>query len=236
LTASDRIVGVVPAAGHATRLQPLVGSKEMINVDGRPVVQLLLDGLRAAGCDEIRVVTRPEKRDLAGYVREQGATVVLATPGSVSESLLAGSEGLADGDTVLTGFPDTVWEPANALAQVHARLVPPIEVVLGLFRVPPDADCDRVRLSDDGAVVGIDVKPHPPTAALTWGCVATRVSSLRRLEAAEPGEIFDALCREGRVAGVFLSDRYLDLGTRDGLGRLGTWLDGRGASLDAARG
>ncbi|HZB36129.1 MAG TPA: NTP transferase domain-containing protein [Gaiellaceae bacterium] len=56
-----RIVGVVPAAGHATRLQPLEGSKELLEIGGRPVFDYLVERLRAGGAEEIRVVTRPEK-------------------------------------------------------------------------------------------------------------------------------------------------------------------------------
>lgn len=32
--AAPRVVGVVPAAGHATRLQPLASAKEMVPVGG----------------------------------------------------------------------------------------------------------------------------------------------------------------------------------------------------------
>lgn len=42
-------IGIVPAAGSATRLQPLEGSKELIRVHGRPVIDFLLDRLARAG-------------------------------------------------------------------------------------------------------------------------------------------------------------------------------------------
>ena len=51
----------MPAAGHATRLQPLEGSKELLEIGGRPVFDYLVERLRAGGAEEIRVVTRPEK-------------------------------------------------------------------------------------------------------------------------------------------------------------------------------
>jgi hypothetical protein len=41
------IVGVVPAAGYATRLQPLAGSKELLQVRGRPVIDYLLTRLES---------------------------------------------------------------------------------------------------------------------------------------------------------------------------------------------
>ncbi len=51
------IAGVVPAAGHAERLRGLIeGSKELVPVRGKPVVDALLE--RLAPADEIRVVVR----------------------------------------------------------------------------------------------------------------------------------------------------------------------------------
>src|SRR5687767_15687131 len=105
-----RIVGVVPAAGFATRLQPLACSKEVHLVGGRPVMDYLIDRLVQAGCDDIRVVTRPEKADVIAHAERQNLTVVLAHPRSVSRSLLAGLDGVGPDDLVLLGFPDTIWE------------------------------------------------------------------------------------------------------------------------------
>ena len=52
------ILGVVPAAGLATRLQPLPCSKELLRVGGAPVVDRLVAQLRAGGADTVRLVTR----------------------------------------------------------------------------------------------------------------------------------------------------------------------------------
>ncbi|MDQ3085467.1 MAG: hypothetical protein M3Q67_01535 [Actinomycetota bacterium] len=41
------IVGVIPAAGHALRLQPLVGSKEMLESGGSPIMDSLVECMRA---------------------------------------------------------------------------------------------------------------------------------------------------------------------------------------------
>ena len=82
------VIGIVPAAGFATRLQPLEGSKEMHSVDGRAVMDYALERLRAAPCGEIRVVTRPEKKDVVAHAEAQGATVVLGRPQTVAESFL----------------------------------------------------------------------------------------------------------------------------------------------------
>ena len=56
-----RLVGIVPASVHATRLQPLAGSKETYRNAGKPLMYCLIDRLRRAACTDIRVVTRPER-------------------------------------------------------------------------------------------------------------------------------------------------------------------------------
>jgi hypothetical protein len=56
-------VGVAASSetGRMKSEQPLDCSKEMLEVDGRPVIDYPVERMRAAACDELRVVTRPEK-------------------------------------------------------------------------------------------------------------------------------------------------------------------------------
>jgi UTP--glucose-1-phosphate uridylyltransferase len=54
---------VVPAAGYGTRLLPLTKAmpKEMLPVLGRPLIQVVVDELAAAGVEEIIIVTTARK-------------------------------------------------------------------------------------------------------------------------------------------------------------------------------
>src|SRR4028119_778776 len=72
------IVGLVPAAGLATRLAPLPCSKELLPVgfqsarEGadrrpKPVSQYLLDRMRLAGARKVFFIARPGKWDIADY-------------------------------------------------------------------------------------------------------------------------------------------------------------------------
>jgi len=216
------LVAVVPAAGHALRLGPQPVSKEVLPVLGRPVMDHLVEQLLLAGPDELRVVTRPEKTDVTAHARSLGAQVVHGYPADVTASLGLGLTGLADHDEVLFGFPDTVFEPPDAFVQVLAALRAGADVALGLFRVPP-ADLPRsdvVVLDDDGRVQRIEVKPAVPRGDLVWGVAATSAGVLRAVPAGtEPGAHFDRLARSGRVVGVPLSSRWLDIGVPDALAR-----------------
>ena len=85
-----KIIGVIPAAGHATRLQPLDCSKEVLPIQGRPVVDYLVERMRVGGCSQLRVVTRVEKQDLIEHCERIGVDVV-AEPATVGESIAAGA-------------------------------------------------------------------------------------------------------------------------------------------------
>jgi NDP-sugar pyrophosphorylase family protein len=214
-------VGVVPAAGFATRLQPLSGSKEVLPVAGRPVMEFLLDRLAAAGCDEVRVVTRPEKRDVAALARRRGSAVVEGRPESVAASLLLGLAGLGPDDVVLMGFPDSLWEPLDGFVSLAAALGGGVDVALGLFACRDLERSDVVEVDAAGRVSRIEIKPARPRSELVWGCAAARAVALAGLgRHREPGALFAELARQGRVRGVRLEGEFVDLGTPEALGRL----------------
>jgi dTDP-glucose pyrophosphorylase len=219
-----RIVGVIPAAGYAARLQPLEGSKELLVAAGKPVMDHVLDRMLAAGSTELRVVTRPEKRDVIDHAAGRGAHVVLAHPPTTAASFAAALTGLEPDDVVLLGWPDSIWEPFDGYVPLVAAVEAGAGAALGLFRIDP-ADLRRsdvIRFGVDGEIEGIDIKPADPPSSWIWGCAAARAHALHSLGDAEwPGEYFDAILRAGvPMTAIRLSDRWIDIGTRDALARL----------------
>lgn len=209
---------MIPAAGFATRLQPLPLSKEVVPVGGRPVIDYLVERMRAAGCDELRVVTRPEKSDVIEYALSAGASVVKARPPTLARSVLEGMRGLADEDVVLIGFPDSIWDPVDGYTRVLEHLGADWDVVLGLFRAADLRRYEPVVLDESGRVTAVEFKPERPSSEWIWGCAAATAGILRGLEHEdEPGRLFDSLSETGRVTGVRLPGEYIDMGTPDGL-------------------
>jgi NDP-sugar pyrophosphorylase family protein len=191
----------------------------MLEIGGRPVIDCLLDRMEAASCAKIRVVTRLEKEDVTRHVRSRGAEVVLARPTTVSESLLAGLEGVRGETPVLFGFPDTLWGPEDGFAQLLAALGPGVDIALGIFRAQEPARSDVVALEGE-RITGIEVKPDEPRSSLVWGCAATFAHVLRGVAGhAEPGRYFDSCARQGAVRGVRLEDPFVDVGTPESLRR-----------------
>lgn len=220
---SVRVVGIVPAAGRAERLQPLSGSKELLPVRGRPVLEHLLERLELGGAGEIRVVTRLDKRDLVDYASTKRLACILGSPPTVAASLALGLDGLAADDVVLFGFPDTLWEPLNGFARLRAAVEGGAEIALGIFRGAEPERSDVVVLDRSGRrVERIHVKDERPPTRLVWGCLAARAGALVGVASEdEPGHFLDRLAREGRVAAVDFGTEFLDVGTPEALAAVG---------------
>jgi glucose-1-phosphate thymidylyltransferase len=214
------VIGVIPAAGYATRLGAMPSSKEMLEIDGEPVIEHLVARMEAGGCTEIRVVTRPEKADIRQYAVQRGLTVVLARPPHVGASVAAGLAGCDQELLVALGYPDTLWEPLDGFATLRALVGGRTEVVLGLFDTPDAARSDVVVTDESGRVTEILVKPPHPPSTLIWGCLVARAAALAGIDRVEwPSELLRPLIGKGRMKAHYLSDRWLDIGTPEALER-----------------
>jgi NDP-sugar pyrophosphorylase family protein len=71
-----------------------------------------------------------------------------------------------------------------------------------------------------GTISSVQVKPELPGSDLMWGCGVARARALDGLvDYDEPGDYFDALARAGRLRGIYLGSRFVDIGTRESLAR-----------------
>ena len=165
------VVGIVPAAGYATRLQPLEGSKELLEVAGKPVMDHVLERMLAAGASELRIVTRPEKHDVIEHAATLGAAVVTAYPATTSASFAAGLTGLAAEDIVLLGWPDTIWEPFEGFLPLVGAVEAGADLALGLFRIDASdlTRSDVIRFDAAGDLVAIEIKPRRAAVRLDLG-------------------------------------------------------------------
>ena len=178
----------------------------------------LLERMQAADPDEIKVVTRPDKEDVAGHARAHGTTVVLGEPESSAASIALGVRDLEPEDTVLLGFPDSIWEPRDGFSQL-VRALDGADVVLGIFDSAEPERSDVVTLDGD-RVTSVDVKPHDPVTNLIWGCAAARATALAELARHdEAGHLFGALAGRGRIRAVPFPGAMIDIGTNKALSR-----------------
>lgn len=208
------IVGLVPAAGYATRLAGAIdGSKEVQLVRGRPIMQYVVDRMRTGGATTIRIVTRPDKGDVIDVAVGLGAEVVLGRPASVSASLLLASQGLGDDDIGLFGFPDTVWTPADGFVELVRLVDAGAPLALGLFESPHPERSDVAIVDTDGRLLRVEIKPAHPSNSLVWAAGAARIGTLREiLRDVEPGPAFNTLAQREPIAAARVG-RVIDIGT-----------------------
>ena len=229
------MLGIVPAAGAASRLQPLAFSKEMLPVGStfdergveRPkaVSEFLVERMIYAGADRICVVLSPEKTDIVPYYARHRAArrfcyVVQERPLGLCDALFRALTVMREDDDVLIGLPDTVWFPVSGFS-----VLPSNELAFLLFPVAQPDRFDAV-LTDGGRVTEIQVKAERPSTHLVWGAFRMPASVFRELYElwSEPergdeyiGTLVNAyLRRGGRACAVDAGERYFDVGTVDG--------------------
>src|SRR5438874_6173114 len=151
------MLGVVPAAGAASRLQPLAFSKEMLPVGStfdergveRPkaVSEFLVERMLSAGADRICIVLSPEKTDVIPYYARHRAAerfcyVVQERPLGLCDALFRALQVMRDNEDVLIGLPDTVWFPESGFS-----VLPESEFSFLLFPVDEPQRFDAVLTS-----------------------------------------------------------------------------------------
>lgn len=181
------VVGLIPAAGQAKRLQPFPCSKEVYPVGfaldeksglPRPKVaaQYLLEKFRAAGITKAFLVIKDGKWDIPNYFRA-GDLVGL----SLAYLVIAGSLGPPDTldraypflaqKRVAFGFPDILFGPDDAYARlIHRQEETGADVVLGLHRIEDPHVWDMVDCDEEGRVRDIVMKPASTTLTDGWCC------------------------------------------------------------------
>ena len=230
------MLGIVPAAGAGSRLQPLAFSKEMLPVGSardehgveRPkaVSEFLVERMILAGADRVCFVISPEKTDILPYYARHPAArrfcyVVQEQPRGLCDAIFRAALVARPDEPVLVGLPDTVWFPVDGYT-----CLPPDELAFLLFRVEHPERFDAVVTSRDEQVLEVEVKTAAPRSDWVWGAFGMPGGVFRDLHAlwSEPGRgdeyvgtlVNEYLRRGGRARGVRAGQDYYDVGTVDG--------------------
>ena len=250
-------VGLLPAAGRGVRfgssgyakeLFPLLfEGEEQAEAAPRPIGELALRAIRAAGAERCVVVVSSEKAEVVRVFGDGAsvgmslAYVVQPEPKGLPHALRCAAGWLAGADVVFA-MPDTVFLPEKGLAQVHAaRIAQGAALALGVFPAAEPERLGPVELGPGGAVTRILDKPKGPAPKNTWGiaswsarftdfCCAWDAREEARGSERALGHAFEA----ARVAGLpvtalaFDEGAFLDVGTPRGLRAALTALAERG--------
>ena len=189
---SQKIIGLLPAAGQGSRISPLPMSKELFPVGFqtlaekglRPkvVCQYLLEAMGQAGVQEAFMILRPGKWDIPAYLGDGSqldlrlAYLTVHVPFGVPFSLNQAYPFVQDA-IIAMGFPDILVSPTDAYTRLIAYLQnSQADVVLGLF---PTEQPDKVGLVDfdqEGVVLGIYEKSQLTHLRYMWAIAVWRPS------------------------------------------------------------
>jgi glucose-1-phosphate thymidylyltransferase len=229
------IWGIVPAAGHGSRIQPLAFSKELLPVgsrlDGererpRAVSEYLVERLVLGGAGKICFVISPGKSDILEYYGAGAYSArifysVQPEPAGLCDAIFCALPLIPDEDHVVVGLPDTIWFPADALAQLPDRALSFL-----LFPVERPELFDAVLLDEHDRVREIQVKQPATSSRWIWGAFKMPGAVLRELhglwlERGRRDEYFGTLvnawlARGGAAVGLRIGESYVDVGTVKG--------------------
>ena len=230
------MLGIIPAAGAGTRIQPLAFSKELLPVGGRldgtierprAVSEYLVERLTIAGATKICFVISAGKSDILEYYG--GGTlnsasfifVVQPQPAGLCDAIFHAAPVVQPHEPVAIGLPDTIWFPENGLTAL-----PDDQLSFLLFPVEQPQHFDAVVTDKNGRVEEIQVKEANARSSWVWGAFKMPGSVFHELHqlwlTREPrDEYFGTLVNEyiargGSAVGVRAGESYVDVGTLHG--------------------
>ena len=250
------MIGIIPAAGAAQRIQPLGCSKELLPVvarlvDGveRPkaVAEYLVERMIAAGAEQIAMVISAEKSDIVKYFAERDYAaeifyVVQRQPQGLCDALFRAEPFARHHAQVLIGLPDTIWFPENAY--LRALDFEPARVNLVLFPVNEPSAFDAVVADELGFVREVQGKRPDATSHWIWGAITATGNALHELrclwEARHRQDeylstLLNAYLAAGNLVGsVYAGEHYMDVGTLAGYRAAQDFLQRRATQLREA--
>lgn len=212
------------AAGVGSRLRPITDTipKCMVEIDGRPLLDIWLDAFDRAGVTEVLVNLhhRPDvvRQHIASRTGPPAVRLVFEPDllGSAG-TLLANRDWVAGEESFLVCNADNLTDfDLRSLAEAHQHQG--AIATLTVFRSDQPWAGGVVETDAVGRVIGFTEKPAKPVSDLTnAGMYAFRPRVLDEIEGGPPRDIgFDLLPRlVGRARAVLVDGYFRDIGTVD---------------------
>lgn len=174
------IVGIIPAAGFATRVASLLDcSKEIYPItlaDGssRVVSSFLMESLKYANAHKSYVILRSGKWDIPeyfsnGYQPEMQLAYIVSEPTPGVPFTIDKAFPFIKESTVLLGFPDIIFKPVNAYRKMlEHQQNSGADLILGLFKTAKPEKADMVEFDGAGKLKDIVIKPEQTHLVYTW--------------------------------------------------------------------
>jgi glucose-1-phosphate thymidylyltransferase len=245
--ADHDIVGLLPAAGFATRIAPLPCSKEIYPIGARlagppkAACDYLLEKMASAGIKKAYLVLREAKWDIPRYLGDGSrlsmrlAYLMAGTTAGPPYTLDRAYPFVRD-SIVAFGFPDILFVGDDAFSRLlSAQAAAGADLVIGLFPADCPERMDMVDVDDQGRVRNLVIQPRATALQYSWDAAVwtptftdfmhNHLAPHSAAGASAPelsvGHVIQAAIRAGlAVEGVQVSQEpYYDIGTPEGLAR-----------------
>ncbi|HVT11754.1 MAG TPA: sugar phosphate nucleotidyltransferase [Fimbriimonadaceae bacterium] len=173
------MIAVLPAAGKGTRMSAVAsGSKELLTVGGRSILEWVLREAAEAGAGEQIVVVSPAKSDLLAL---PGLTTALQEKATGLAPALLAANRL---EPTLLLLPDTIFFPRSPSVRLVKALSQGYDIAIAVQPVAEQA-VSRYGIvewsRENGRIARILEKPQPSQTASRWAIAARFALSPRTL-------------------------------------------------------
>lgn len=186
MTEPEQIIGLIPAAGRASRLGNLPFSKELLPLNSsspiprtsaqrfNTAIDNTLETMTMAGIADICIIIAPGKWDIPAHTGDgkhygQCIAYILAESSPSVPASLDAAWFLTREREVALLFPDIVFEPKHALQEIidHRRQLN-ADLALALVPAISGEKIDIVTVSETGRVERVTPKPGKDHKGWTW--------------------------------------------------------------------
>jgi len=215
------MIGLIPAAGSATRMYGL--PKFLLPAPtGNMLIEQLVKEMTAVKAEVLIGVSARNLEMLTTYCSTISASKIYqVTTETMSQTLLCAKEYIGDQD-VIFGMPDSIWQPDGGYAALLNHLKDGADVAVGLWYTAPKyrskrGMCKVDNNSDDTyKIVQVIDKPEQTLFEEAWGILAWKQTFWKFIkpEMSHVGYALQpAIDAKLRVDAVKLGGRYHDCGT-----------------------
>ena len=228
---------VILAAGYATRLYPLTHDrpKHLLEVGGRPILDLLLDRLPVEELETVYVVTNskfaPRFREWAEShpagieVIDDGTTSDDDRLGAIGDLQLVISTGIDD-DLLVAAGDSLFSDPLDGFVRFARERAAPVIAAYDVGDLEEIKRLSAIEVDEDSRVTSFQEKPERPTSTLAGIALYFYPRSMLPLVAEyleagnnpdQPGRLLQWLHERTPVYAWLVPGRWFDIGTPETL-------------------
>jgi glucose-1-phosphate thymidylyltransferase len=240
------VKAVILAGGYATRLYPLTRNrpKHLLEVSGRPILELLLERLPLEELDALYVVTNAKFADrFREWAKSYPADVVVLDDGTTSEEdrlgaigdlqLVIESEGVDD-DLIVAAGDSIFTERLDEFARFGQERDAAAIAVYDVGDLESMKQLSSIGVDADSRLVAFEEKPEQPESTLAGIALYFYPRALLPLVGQylaegnnpdQPGRLVGWLYRRTPVYAWRVPGRWFDIGTPETLAEAGRLFD-----------